>query len=34
MKNSYINRNIDSELKEWVKENNRKPLLLRGVRQV
>jgi len=33
MKNNYINRNIDSELNEWVKEINHKPLLLRGPRQ-
>jgi len=30
----YINRLIDSELLSWSKESNRKPLLLRGARQV
>jgi len=32
--NSYISRNIDSELLLWAQENKRKPLLLRGARQV
>jgi len=30
----YINRKIDNDLLEWSKENDRKPLLLRGARQV
>lgn len=30
----YFKRNIDSELLEWSKSNNRKPLLIRGARQV
>ena len=30
----YIQRNIDSELLSWKKSENRKPLLLRGARQV
>ncbi len=30
----YINRQIDSELLKWMKSANRKPLLLRGARQV
>lgn len=36
MKNevNYFNRKIDSELLNWSKEPNRKPLLLRGARQV
>ena len=29
----YISRDIDTALKEWKDSNNRKPLLLRGVRQ-
>jgi len=32
--NSYINRKIDNDLSLWVKESKRKPLLLRGARQV
>ena len=31
---SYISRNIDSELLAWKDSKNRKPLLLRGARQV
>lgn len=34
MKNSYIKRNIDNELSLWARDNERKPLLLRGARQV
>ena len=36
MKNEvkYFNRKIDSELEAWVLEKRRKPLLLRGARQV
>jgi predicted AAA+ superfamily ATPase len=30
----YINRKIDNDLLSWMRENNRKPLLLRGARQV
>lgn len=30
----YISRNIDLDLLEWKKSDNRKPLLLRGARQV
>jgi uncharacterized protein len=30
----YIKRKIDKELLDWTKENNRKPLLIRGARQV
>ena len=30
----YLERNIDSELVEWSKQEHRKPLLLRGARQV
>jgi predicted AAA+ superfamily ATPase len=30
----YINRKIDNELQLWAKKSNRKPLLLRGARQV
>jgi predicted AAA+ superfamily ATPase len=33
-KNDYFERKIDSVLLSWVKEKNRKPLLLRGARQV
>ena len=29
----YINRDIDKELKEWKEKEDRKPLLLRGIRQ-
>ena len=31
---SYINRHIDKELEEWRLSSKRKPLLLRGARQV
>ena len=34
IKMSYINRHIDSELEDWATSKNRKPLLLRGARQV
>lgn len=36
MKNEakYFKRNIDNELENWTKETSRKPLLLRGARQV
>ena len=34
MKKEYLKRNIDAELLAWSKEPNRKPLLLRGARQV
>jgi predicted AAA+ superfamily ATPase len=30
----YLNRNIDNELKNWSLSKNRKPLILRGARQV
>lgn len=30
----YIHRNIDKELEEWRQSNKRKPLLIRGARQV
>ena len=30
----YIQRNIDSELKHWTENKSRKPLILRGARQV
>ena len=30
----YIQRNIDSELKQWKENKSRKPLILRGARQV
>jgi len=30
----YYKRNIDSELIAWKEEHDRKPLLLRGARQV
>ena len=33
-KNNYFERKIDSELHAWAEESNRKPLLLRGARQV
>jgi len=33
-KNAYINRKIDADLVLWVQESDRKPLLLRGARQV
>jgi len=34
MENKYLYRKIDSELVKWSKETNRKPLLIRGPRQV
>ncbi|MCL2184967.1 MAG: AAA family ATPase [Treponema sp.] len=34
MKNEYFKRNIDAVLAFWVQEEGRKPLLLRGARQV
>lgn len=34
MENKYLYRKIDSELEKWSKETNRKPLLIRGARQV
>jgi len=34
MSNTYFNRLIDSELLAWSKEADRKPILLRGARQV
>ncbi|MDR0289950.1 MAG: AAA family ATPase [Treponema sp.] len=34
MKNAYSKRNIDAVLAEWSKEEGKKPLLLRGARQV
>jgi len=34
MTNGYINRKIDGDLLAWMRENDRKPLLLRGARQV
>jgi hypothetical protein len=34
MKKSYLSRFIDEDLLKWSRSNNRKPLLLRGVRQV
>jgi predicted AAA+ superfamily ATPase len=34
MKNNYFNRQIDNDLKTWSKDPRRKPLLLRGARQV
>jgi predicted AAA+ superfamily ATPase len=34
MKQNYINRSIDNELEEWKSSHFRKPLLLRGARQV
>lgn len=30
----YLNRNIDIELEKWAQSTNRKPLLLRGARQI
>ena len=32
--NTYLKRNIDSRLQEWKNRENRKPLLIRGARQV
>jgi len=34
MKNDYIKRDIDSVLTLWAKDDRRKPLLLRGARQI
>ena len=34
MRNDYYKRNIDTNLAEWSKQTDRKPLLLRGARQV
>jgi len=34
MADSYIKRKIDGDLLSWARESNRKPLLLRGARQV
>jgi predicted AAA+ superfamily ATPase len=34
MRNTYIPRKIDAELLAWKQENKRKPLLIRGARQV
>ena len=34
MMKEYINRNIDKELRVWKEDSMRKPLLLRGARQV
>ena len=34
MADSYIKRKIDGDLLSWTRESNRKPLLLRGARQV
>jgi len=34
MAGKYLNRKIDSELSLWKEEENRKPLLLHGARQV
>ena len=31
---SYLQRNIDNDLLEWKNSDSRKPLLLRGARQV
>jgi len=31
---SYFKRNIDATLTDWTREKSRKPLLLRGMRQV
>jgi len=33
-KNTYFNRKIDADLLSWSREDDRKPLLLRGARQV
>jgi predicted AAA+ superfamily ATPase len=30
----YINRSIDKYLEDWKKESNRKPLMIRGARQI
>jgi predicted AAA+ superfamily ATPase len=34
MSKAYLERNIDKDLKEWKESSNRKPLLIRGARQV
>ena len=34
MANYYLNRKIDNELSVWSRDSNRKPLLVRGARQV
>ena len=34
MANIYLNRKIDNELSVWSRDSNRKPLLVRGARQV
>jgi predicted AAA+ superfamily ATPase len=34
MTGNYVSRNIDGELLSWARNNDRKPLLLRGARQV
>jgi predicted AAA+ superfamily ATPase len=34
MRETYFHRNIDAALLEWTKDPHRKPLLLRGARQV
>ncbi len=34
MENEYLYRKIDDQLLAWSKENKRKPLLVRGARQV
>lgn len=34
MENKYLTRKIDTQLLQWSKEQNRKPLLIRGARQV
>ena len=34
MENRYFERKIDSDLQAWAAESGRKPLLLRGARQV
>ena len=31
---AYLNRNIDNDLLSWMREKGRKPLLMRGARQV
>ena len=33
-KNTYFNRKIDADLLSWSREDDRKPLLLRGARQI
>jgi predicted AAA+ superfamily ATPase len=34
IKDGYVSRKVDLDLLEWMRESNRKPLLLRGARQV